>query len=561
MYMDTENANQESYENTSQGWDMSHVGENTPLAELFHTWEKDQGHACDTHKALWLRDEDRLLTEQELQIAEKHMGLQLLSAARERYQFLADKDGVLNRKADAKPFIYVAYNQMKAWMLVFSPIHGGEAVTMSQLTDMLEEHGVVEGIDKEVLYDIVQNERYFHIFPVAKGRKAEHGRSGYVVESFPRTYPKEEREKFSGIANYLAKRYIQMISKGDVIARAIPPVYGKNGINVLGQEVFPPQEKESLPLVGSNTALKADGTLVAEMDGHVFFKNDRFHVQPLCVLSEEFLQQGEFIDFDGDVSVDGDVSDGVVIQATGSIIIDGALEGAVLRAGSDVIVTAGVLGDDTLIHAGGSVFVKYLDSVTVYAYGCVKADCILNSNIYSEDKVIALDGLGTINGGRVSAADAVLARRLGSRAERSTEIVLGECPCQKDEYEEMTAQMRVLQEQIAAGRERLKQLEQEQLMGVQAVQYSKLRLQQAGYVNQLQRLQIKSNALRMYREDAGQCSLWAETIYPGTQIQIKDTAYKVEQAEMSCVVRMEEGSKIVFVPEENIVAKMLERSN
>lgn len=560
MCMDMERTDQQRYEDMSQGWDMSHLGENTPLADLFHTWEREQGHACAVHKALRLSDEGRLLTEQELHIAEKHMGLQLLSAARERYQFLADKDGVLNRRADAKPFIYVSYNQMKAWILVFPPIHGGAAITMEQLTDILEEHGVVEGIDKEVLYDIVQNERYFRIFPVAGGRQAEHGRSGYVVESFPRVYPKEVRENFSKIANYFAKRYIQPISKGDVIARAIPPVYGKNGINVLGQEVFPPQEKESLPLVGSNTVLKEDGTLVAEMDGHVFFQYDRFHVQPLCVLSEETLEQDEFIDFDGDVSVDGDVSDGVVIQATGSIIVDGAVEGAVLRAGGDVIVTAGVLGEDTLIRAGGSVFAKYLDSVTVYAYGSVQADCILNSSVYSEDRVVALDGLGTINGGHVSAANTVLARRIGSRSERSTEIVLGECPCQRDEYEEMAEEMGRLQEEIAAGRERLKLLEQEQLMGRQAVQYSKLRLQQAGYVNQLQRLQIKSNTLHMYCDDVKQSCLCAETIYAGTQIQIKDTIHKVGQAVMSCMVRMGEDNTIVFIPEEDILAKMLERS-
>lgn len=552
----TEEANQERSEGIYQGWDMSHVGENTPLASLYHTWETEQEQVYDVPGFIILRDEDMLLTEQELQVAEKHMGLQLLSAARERYQLLANKEGVLNRKAAAKPFIYVSHNQMKAWVLVFPPIHGGEAIRMEQLTDILEEHGVVEGIDKEVLYEIVQKELYFQIFPVAKGRTPENGKSGYVVEEFPRAYPEAEREQLSGIANYLAKRYIQPISKGDVIARAVPPVYGRNGVNVLGHEVCPPAEKEVLPLVGNNTLLKEDGTLVAEMDGHVFFKYDRFHVQPLCVYSGDMFHQDTVIDFDGDVTVDGDVSNGVVIQATGTIVVDGAVEGAVLRAGGDVIVTAGVLGDDTLVRAGGSVFAKYLDSVTVYAYGSVKADCILNSNIFSEDKIIAVDGLGTINGGHIIAANAVFARRLGSRAERVTQVALGEYPCQKDEYEEITAKMEELQRDISAGSEKLKQWEQEQPVGERSVQYSKFRLQQAGSMNKLQRLQVKRNTLKMCCEDVGQCVLQAETVYSGAVIRIGEAVQKVEKSVTSCTVQLNKEHEIMFIPEEDILSKI-----
>lgn len=549
-----EKSNQEKCEKASQGWDMTYVGEHSPLAGLYHAWEKEQG-AIDLPKTLVLQDEDALLTEQELLVAEKHLGLQLLSAARERYELLADQEGVLNRKADAKPFLYVSHNQMQAWLLVFPPINGGEAVTMAQLTDILEEHSVTEGIQKQTLYDIVQKQLYFRIFLVAKGRLPENGTSGYVIENFPRQCDQEQQEASYSISDYLAKQYIRPISKGEVIARAVPSVYGKNGMNVLGHEVYPPAVKEQLPLVGRNTILREDGTLAAELDGHVFFKDDRFHVQPLCVLEGNMLQPDEFIDFDGDVSVEGDLMKGVVIEAAGSIIVDGAVEGAVLRADGDVIVTAGILGDDTLVHAGGSIYAKYLDSVTVYAYGCVKADCILNSNVFSEEKILAVEGMGTINGGRLSATDAVIAKRIGSRAERSTEVILGEYPCQKDEYEEMEAEIQQLQKEISEGNDRIRQLGQEQLTGVQAVQYSKLRLQQAGYINKLQKLQIKCQSLQKYREDVTQCEVQADMIYPGAVIRIRETPHKIEQIVKLCTVKISEGNELMFIPRQDITAE------
>ena len=160
-----------------------------------------------------------------------------------------------------------------------------------------------------------------------------------------------------GNVDYRAQNYVQIIHTGDVLCEAIAPAPGEDGFDVLGTVIPAKEGKEAKLLLGQNTVLSEDKTkIVASMEGHLRFQEGKFHVKPTFHVPGDVDFNVGNIDFLGDVHVKGDVREGFVIKATGTVTVEGLVEGAVIEADGDVIISNGILGDDkAVIKAGGLV--------------------------------------------------------------------------------------------------------------------------------------------------------------------------------------------------------------
>ena len=135
----------------------------------------------------------------------------------------------------------------------------------------LAEQEVRCGIDEELLNAIPQDpERYFKLFPVARGTPPANGLDGRVVDMFPRTEERKLTIDENNRADYSDLHFIHNVEKGGVICRIIPPTDGIPGRTVQGKAVTAKNGKPAAAPKGRNTALSEDGrTLVSTIAGHV----------------------------------------------------------------------------------------------------------------------------------------------------------------------------------------------------------------------------------------------------------------------------------------------------
>ena len=98
-----------------------------------------------------------------------------------------------------------------------------------------------------------------------------------------------------------------------------------------------------------------------------------------------------------------------------------------MEAGGDIIITKGVLGDNSaMIKSGRTVRAAYLENCVVYAGTAILADCAINAQLYSDGAIRIVSGRGTVIGGLLTAVDRVDVNVIGARSGVLTEIALGQ---------------------------------------------------------------------------------------------------------------------------------------
>jgi uncharacterized protein (DUF342 family) len=134
------------------------------------------------------------------------------------------------------------------------------------------------------------------------------------------------------------------------------------------------------------------------------------------------------IHFDGTVHVSGEVLQGMKVQVSGDIVVDGMVDGGQLDAGGNIEVAGGVIAHAKM-RAGGSVTARFAEGVnisagTLIAIGDMVVDCVLHSQ-----NQILIGGnspeRGRLVGGVTTAAMLLQVPLLGSSKAATTQVVMG----------------------------------------------------------------------------------------------------------------------------------------
>jgi uncharacterized protein (DUF342 family) len=225
--------------------------------------------------------------------------------------------------------------------------------------------------------------------------------------------------------------YKQFITKkGSLIARKTPPVEGKPGIDIFGNEIKPKAPKDrSLGLYqGKNTVLLEDEMrLVSEQEGILRLEGERINVDNILVISGGVDVGVGNIDFEGSVMVEGMVMPGFVVKAREDIKVTDIVEGATLIAGRDIEINSGVKGrNKAFISSGRDIKVKFVENAELEANrDVIIANAIVNSTVKAKRDVLALGDPGGIIGGAISAGHIVEAKEIGSDMNLKTTIEVG----------------------------------------------------------------------------------------------------------------------------------------
>lgn len=431
---------------------------------------------------------------------------------------------------DASCSVMVSADKMAAWAMVFPPmgkgILGAEAVG-----NAMKAAGVTTGLDSDAVVRVFQDKCYFRPILVAIGTPATEGINGAVEELFPREVSHEVKIDENGMADYRAMNYCMQVEKDQAICNITLPEEGKPGVRVDGKVVEPKRVTAAKIPRGANTTVTEDGLqLVATMSGHLEYVNGAFTVKPLLEIRGDVDYSTGNIDFQGDVHVFGDVRENFELKATGNITVDGLVEAAVVEAGGDLLITRGVVGDNrALLRSKGNVRVKYLENCVVYAGQGVYADCIMTSQIFSDDTVSVTTGRGSIIGGAVTAAYVIKAQMIGAQSGRRTELTLGILPYVQSEMQNALEDLEAIAKE---NRELDRQLNW--LVGSRGQEGSdsklaKAKMRKSVLAMKEQQIMKRQERLVDMMVDLSKCRLECDIVYPMTSITVQDVSHVISE--------------------------------
>lgn len=221
------------------------------------------------------------------------------------------------------------------------------------LLGKLQEAGVTHGIDQAAVQLAAQGTDEQEI-EVAHGDPPQPGQDGsieWLVSRVSSVTGSGEEEEL-GRVDLARYREIAGVQPEQVLARRIPPVPGVPGRDVTGSQVAPAPVKDVTIKAGPGIDLREAGNVaVATTAGRAELRGAMVAVYPTYTVDGDADAKTGHIRFQGDVTVKGNVLDGMRIEAGGKVDIKGYAATATILAGGNITVAQNALGCQ--IRAGG----------------------------------------------------------------------------------------------------------------------------------------------------------------------------------------------------------------
>lgn len=326
--------------------------------------------------------------------------------------------------------IHFSRDLMTAYCCVFPPIGQGQSLSVEELYKLVESNGVKCGVDESVIQNVLDTNSMLKIFVIARGVPQKDGVDGGIRDHYSREQKINITSKEGNIADYKNLNWLQTIHANDVICDIIKPKPEENGVDVRGVEIKAiPGKKPKVP-AGKNTAISEDGLmLIATTDGQLSYKGGVFRVDQVVNIDGDIDNSIGNLDVIGSINVNGNVTEGFSLAATGDIVVRGIVEGAYLNAGGNIQIFHGMNGNlKGRLEARGDITSKYLQNCSVCAEGTVKAGSIVSCTVVSNDKVSVLNGKGTIIASSITGSKGIEAKIVGNDRNRLSSLTVGSDP-------------------------------------------------------------------------------------------------------------------------------------
>lgn len=330
-------------------------------------------------------------------------------------------------KIDSTVEAIVSQDKMMAFVILTPPEANGAPPTLESIVQALYSKGVVFGMNEAKIRELVAHPVYNQQILVAEGIPPKNGKNGevkYLIDI------KKDRRPIimeDGTVNYKDMNLIENITKGQKLADLIPPIKGRSGRNLVGQELKAIDGRPAFIPRGKNVVLSPDGQeLFANIDGQLMYVDGKISVFPTYEVMANVDNSTGNIRFIGNVNVRGNVLSGFEIEAGGNIEVNGVVEAAVLKAGGDIILKRGMHGNGKgILISARDIISKYIESANVEAKNDIKAEAIMHCDIKCGNKLELGGKKGLLVGGTVRVGKEVDLKFLGSQMSTATVLEVG----------------------------------------------------------------------------------------------------------------------------------------
>jgi hypothetical protein len=343
---------------------------------------------------------------------------------------IAKRDPALEK--DAEMEVRVSSDGLTAEMWIEPPFVDRPWPTLEQVLLFLQENGVVEGIDQEIILSMLSEKNGRMWIPVARGvlpRDGEDSEVEFRVE-FGSARPKEVDEQ--GRVDLKNLSSVTVILKDQILAVKSTPTEGVPGTTVKGLPLKAKNGRDRPLPAGAGTYVSEDGlSLHSLIDGNLVLKNNKLHVIPVFQVDGDVDYSVGNIDFIGTVLVNGAVREGFEITTSGNIEIRGVVEGAHLSSKGSILISGGIRGmNKALLEATADVTAGFIDQAKVRSGNdIIVTNAVLHSDLAAHRKITVLGGSkAQIAGGKIQAGLEVMCLTLGSEMGTKTEVIVGVLP-------------------------------------------------------------------------------------------------------------------------------------
>ncbi|HHW47810.1 MAG TPA: DUF342 domain-containing protein [Clostridiaceae bacterium] len=446
-------------------------------------------------------------------------------------------------KIDATATVMTSPDKMKAFITISPPEGGGNTLSKDKLIALLKEKGVVYGINNEIIESLAKNPVYNKMVCVAEGTLPVNGENGKIKFHFDINKKYAPRILEDGSVNFRELGLIEIATKGQVLCTLIPPTPGIPGKTVAGTDIPAKNGKPAILPKGKNVEISEDGmTLVSSIDGQVSYIDGKVNVFATYEVPADVDNSTGNISFIGNVIIRGNVLSGFIVEAGGDVEVMGVVEGALIKAGGNIILRRGMHGHGKgSLISGGDIVAKYIEHSNVEAKNDIKAEAIMHSNVKCGNKLELSGRKGLLVGGTCKVGKEIIAKVIGSYMATVTEIEVGVDPAVRERYKQIKADINNIETDLKKADQAiniLKKLEaanaltpEKQDMLVKTVR-TKIFL--SNKLNELKEELIQVEAI-LQQEGQGKVRVY-NTIYPGTKVTIGKSSMNVKENLQYCIL-------------------------
>ncbi len=295
--------------------------------------------------------------------------------------------------------ISVSEDNMEARIVLHPIVEDILPLDPQMILKMLNERGVVHGIDKKKIQELSQGKSIGEPVVVAQGQRD-------IVAVCAAEIPEKGDPRIVqlGRADYFQQDQLPWVYGGQVLVTR-NRAEKKTLRNVMGDKA-PSFDLESMR--GSNTVISADSReLEAAISGHVYMSEGRVNVGRECMVIKGNVDGSKgAIDFQGTILIGGSVGSGCRIEAVGNVEVSGDIEEA------------------TITSIEGSVKARRCECSTICAAEDVLIEQEVIESIIVAHRRVCVEGQGGIVGGKVAAGVEIKAVNVGSADHSLTQLFI-----------------------------------------------------------------------------------------------------------------------------------------
>lgn len=449
--------------------------------------------------------------------------------------------------------VTVSNDHMQAVGRFYPPTQGGSLMDHTQIINDLVKAGIKYGVVEDNLNLFLEKRTYFTDIILAKATPCIQGKDAVITYYFNTDLTLKPKLNEDGTVDFHKLDTISHVGRGDKIASLEPAVQGRPGITVCGAVIQPNKVVNKVLRHGNKIHLSDDGLeMFSEVDGHATRVDDKVFVSDSYEVPADVDASTGDINYDGNVTVKGSVRTGYRVVANGDIIVNGVVEGAILKAGGQIILKRGIQGmNKGELRANGNIVAKFIENATVDTAGYLTTEAILHSKVSAKGDIIVGGKKGFITGGEIRSGTMISVKTAGSTMGTNTLLEVGVDPTLIEEYHKiekelpsMNQDMERLNQNILLYLKKIKN--GEKLSPDKLILLKNMTAEKEQIEKKKAQLLERMNFLEEFMENnATGCIKVSDTIYPGCKVVIAGIVYFVRKECVRCSL-LREGADVVL---------------
>lgn len=334
-------------------------------------------------------------------------------------------------------------NNMRAIARFYPPTNDGQLIDKAEILSDISNAGIKNGLKEDVIDKFLADRQYCTDYIIAEGQYPRQGKNAeikYYFNTDRRIKPKKNED---GSVDFHQLDNISHINEGDVLAELFPADAGDPGVDVFGNRVNPYKVERKTLKHGNNIHLTEDGLkMISDVNGHATLEGEKVFVSNVYEVPADVDNSTGDISYEGSVVVKGNVRTGFKIRCSGDVEVHGAVEGAEIVAGGQIVLHHGIQGMSRgLLVSKGNIIAKFIESARVSSQGYIEAAAIIQSQVSAKGEINVMGSKGNIIGGHVRSASSVSAKTIGSPMGIMTTVEVGVDPVVKEQVDNLNKQM------------------------------------------------------------------------------------------------------------------------